>query len=80
MAFEVHVDEMKCKGCEECIEICTANVFDMREGKSVPVRQQECLGCRSCVEICKEQALTVKELQPEMSETARMLLRDWLRD
>lgn len=78
MAFEVIVDSKKCKGCEECLEVCTVGVFEMREGKSVPVKVKECLGCQSCVEICKERAITVRELEPEMSEIARMLLKDIL--
>ena len=33
MAFKVAVDGEKCKGCEDCIEVCTVNVFEMQEGK-----------------------------------------------
>jgi NAD-dependent dihydropyrimidine dehydrogenase PreA subunit len=50
----------------------------MQGGKSVPVNIKECLGCQSCVEVCKEKAITVEELEVEMSETARSLLRDIL--
>jgi len=78
MAFRVVVDEQKCNGCEECLETCTVNVFEMKEGKSTPAHEEECIGCRSCVEVCKENAITVEELQPEMSETARLLLKDIL--
>jgi NAD-dependent dihydropyrimidine dehydrogenase PreA subunit len=78
MAFEVIVDREKCKGCEECLEVCTVEVFEMKEGKSIPVNVKECLGCQSCVEACKEMAITVKELETEMSEIARMLLKDIL--
>jgi len=78
MAFEVMVDAEKCKGCEECIEICTAEVLEMQEGKSVPVNVIDCLGCGSCVEVCKEKAITVKELEVEISETTRLLLKDLL--
>ncbi len=80
MAFEVMVDAEKCKGCEECIEICTTKVFEMQEGKSVPVNVIDCLGCGSCVEVCKEKAITVKELEVEISETTRLLLKDLLSD
>ncbi len=80
MAFQVIVDSEKCKGCEDCLEACTVNVFEMREGKSIPVHEEECIGCRSCMEVCKEKAITVEELQPKMSETARFLLREILRD
>jgi len=76
MAFEVIIDKEKCKGCEECLEICTVKVFEMQENKSVPVNVKDCLGCQSCVEVCKEEAILVKELETEMSEIARMLLKD----
>ncbi len=76
MAFEVAVDQEKCKGCEECIEVCTVKVFQMQKGKSIPINVKECLGCGSCVEVCKEEAVTVKELEVEISETTRLLLRD----
>ena len=80
MAFEVIVDRKKCTGCEECIDICTVRVLEMHEGKSLPVNVKECLGCQNCVEVCKEKAIVVKELEVEMSETTRLLLRDLLSD
>ena len=78
MAFQVAVDEEKCKGCEDCLEVCTASVFEMKEGKSVPVKVEVCLGCGSCVEVCKEKAVTVEELNPDLSDIARSLLGDIL--
>jgi NAD-dependent dihydropyrimidine dehydrogenase PreA subunit len=78
MAFRVAVDKDKCKGCEECVEVCTAKVFEMQGGKSVPVNDEKCLGCESCREVCEEKAIRVVELQSDLSETARSLLRDIL--
>ena len=78
MAFQVLVDGEKCKGCEDCLEVCTVSVFEMKEGKSVPANGKECLGCGSCVEVCKEKAITVEELNPDLSEIARSLLGDIL--
>lgn len=80
MAFEVIINKEKCIGCEECLETCTVNVFELQENKSVPVNVKECLGCQSCVEVCKEKAITVKELEVEISETTRLLLKDLLSD
>ncbi len=80
MAFEVIVDEEKCKGCEECIEICSPKVLRMREGKSVPVNRADCFGCGSCAEVCKEKAIMVRELEVEISETTRLLLKDLFSD
>jgi len=80
MVFEVTVDKAKCTGCEECIEVCTVKVLEMKDGKCIPIDVKECIGCRSCVEVCKEKAITVKELEVEMSEMTRFLLRDLLSD
>jgi NAD-dependent dihydropyrimidine dehydrogenase PreA subunit len=78
MAFKVAVEREKCKGCEDCVEVCTASVFEIREGKSLPVNVKECLGCGSCVETCKEKAVTIEELESDLSEIARSLLGDIL--
>jgi len=78
MAFKVAVDGEKCKGCEDCLEVCTTGVFEIKEGKSVAMSVKECLGCGSCVEVCKEKAISVEELKSDLSETARSLLGDIL--
>jgi NAD-dependent dihydropyrimidine dehydrogenase PreA subunit len=61
MAFNPTVEEEKCVGCEECVDVCPVEVFEMQDGKSVPVNAEECLGCESCVEVCSEGAITVEE-------------------
>ena len=78
MAFKVEVERERCKGCEDCLEVCTTGVFEMKEGKSVPVIIEACLGCGSCVEVCKEKAIRVEELKPDLSDIARSLLGDIL--
>jgi NAD-dependent dihydropyrimidine dehydrogenase PreA subunit len=78
MAYRVTVDSEKCKGCEECVEVCTVNVFEMEDGKSRVVKDDECIGCRNCMDVCKEKAIVVEELETEMSEMARLLLREIL--
>ena len=61
MSFSPIVDVDKCVGCEECELICPIEVFEMQDGKSVPVRPEECLGCENCVQICEEGAIVVEE-------------------
>lgn len=60
--FEVVVDKDKCTGCEECVNACPAQVFEVEDGKSEPVEVDECLGCETCVEVCPEGAITVTEV------------------
>ncbi|MGE4519354.1 MAG: ATP-binding protein [Desulfobacteraceae bacterium] len=62
MSFNPIVDEDKCTGCEECVDICPVDVYEIVDGKSKPVNAEECVGCDSCVEVCPEGAITVEEL------------------
>ena len=61
MGYEVIVDADKCEGCEECVEVCPVDVYEMQDGKSVVIAGEECLGCESCVEVCDQEAITINE-------------------
>ncbi|WP_287153566.1 4Fe-4S binding protein [Candidatus Solincola tengchongensis] len=64
-ARRIEVDEGRCIGCWECVELCPQTegtqypVFE--RGEKVPrvVNPQSCLGCLTCVENCRSLALTV---------------------
>ena len=57
MAYTPTVDESKCVGCEECVEVCPVEVFEMQNEKSVPVNADECSGCETCLERCQMEAV-----------------------
>ena len=61
MAFDVIIDQEKCEGCEEFVDVCPVEVFEMEESKSSPVNADECLSYESCVEVCEPGAITVEE-------------------
>ena len=61
MGFNVSLDAEKCTGCEECVDVCPTEVFEMKDEKSVIVEADECLGCESCVEVCESDAIAVEE-------------------
>ena len=53
MAYTPTVDQDKCVGCGECVDVCPAEVYELQDGKS--------LGCESCVEVCQQSAITITE-------------------
>lgn len=61
MSYTPIVDEIKCTGCEECVDICPVDVFTMDGGRSKPSQPEECVGCESCLEICPEEAIVLEE-------------------
>jgi DNA-directed RNA polymerase subunit D len=59
MIPHVEVDPKKCEGCEECVEACFRQVFEMQDNKAVVVDEMNCTLCNLCVETCDVQAITV---------------------
>ncbi|MFO8090730.1 MAG: 4Fe-4S binding protein [Desulfatiglandaceae bacterium] len=62
MGYKPEVDEEKCVGCGECVDVCPVDVYELQDEKSVPVNAEECIGCESCVEVCEHDAITVTEV------------------
>ncbi|MCS7120692.1 MAG: 4Fe-4S binding protein [Nitrososphaerota archaeon] len=58
---EIKVDAEKCTGCGTCVDTCPVGVYEIRNGKSVPVKVDECLICRACETQCPENAIQVIE-------------------
>jgi len=60
--YKIEVDEEKCIGCGDCVDMCPVDVYEMQDEKSVPVNAEECTGCESCLEACEQEAITVTEV------------------
>ncbi len=61
MGWNVAVDQDKCTGCSECVDVCPVQVYELQDNKSAVINEDECLGCESCVEVCEVSAITVDE-------------------
>jgi ferredoxin len=60
--YQVTVDNEKCDGCEECVNICPNEVFVLVDEKSDPSGGGECDFCESCTGVCPTDAITITEL------------------
>ncbi|MBC8412554.1 4Fe-4S binding protein [bacterium] len=60
--IDVQVDAEKCDGCEECVNLCPAEVFQMVDSKSDPYQADDCANCLTCVESCPQTAITIAEM------------------
>lgn len=60
--YQIDVDEEKCIGCGECVEVCPSDVYEIQDEKSVVVNEEECVGCESCLDVCEQEAITLNEI------------------
>ena len=51
------IDKDKCTGCGNCITICGADVFEIRDKKAIVVNMRECLECGNCEVVCQADAI-----------------------
>ena len=51
------VDQDKCSGCGNCVEICPSEVYQMEEDKSNPIYPEECIECWACVNHCPAESI-----------------------
>jgi len=59
--WNITVDKEKCNGCGECVEGCPGEVYELVDGKAMPVNLDECHGCHTCEALCAAEAITVED-------------------
>jgi len=55
------VDQDKCLGCGNCVEICPSEVYQMEEDKSNPIYPEECIECWACVNQCPAESIQLTD-------------------
>ncbi len=55
--FTIEVDEEKCIGAGECVNVCPVNVYDLVDGKTKANRVDDCIECCACVDACPTKAI-----------------------
>ena len=53
----IEIDEDKCIGTGECMNVCPTNVFDLVDGKSHAIRIDDYIECCACVDVCPVEAI-----------------------
>jgi ferredoxin len=53
----ITVDRDACTGCGDCVRVCLASVFRLREGKAEVARLERCMECAACFFVCEPGAV-----------------------
>ena len=56
----LRLDQVKCKNCGTCLEVCPHGVFTMNAGKVVIGNRDFCMECGACSRNCPLEAVTVQ--------------------
>lgn len=65
MKYKLSIDQHKCNGCENCIQICKNNVLRKINGKVHVLNEQHCDVLGECIQGCPMNAI---HLQPKIKE------------
>jgi len=55
----VHVNDDKCIGCGECVDICPNGALEMKDGLSTWAHPDLCEECGLCETVCPQEAITM---------------------
>jgi NAD-dependent dihydropyrimidine dehydrogenase PreA subunit len=52
LAFMPMIDQNRCTGCRECVQVCPTGALEQRWGKAALVFPEQCTYCTACEDIC----------------------------
>ncbi|MFX0004346.1 MAG: DUF362 domain-containing protein [Candidatus Hodarchaeota archaeon] len=53
----IKIDEAKCTGCSNCVNVCLAGCFEIVEKRAKVKTLEKCMECASCWYVCPEDAI-----------------------
>lgn len=53
----IEIDEDKCTGAGECVQVCPTTVFEIIDEKSHATNVADCIECCACVDTCPTKAI-----------------------
>jgi DNA-directed RNA polymerase subunit D len=56
----VKIDQTKCDGCGNCVDICPKKVFKKTNDKVKVANETECILCEDCIEACDKNPSAIK--------------------
>ncbi|MBU2488199.1 MAG: 4Fe-4S binding protein [Proteobacteria bacterium] len=71
----LRVDEEKCVGCGDCLEVCPHGVLKVEKGKATAVDHDACMECGACAKNCPAGAIS---LTPGVG-CAAYIIQTWLK-
>jgi ferredoxin len=66
--YTVEMDKQKCSLCQVCFSFCSRDVFTLLD-TALKIDHDKCVNCKYCTDICQENAIQIKSIIKEKSET-----------
>lgn len=54
----IKIDESKCVGCGNCVEVCPFGTLKIRAGKATVEHPDNCRECGACINACPNGAIS----------------------
>jgi 2-oxoglutarate ferredoxin oxidoreductase subunit delta len=75
MSLKHRIDNVRCKGCGLCVEVCPKKVLEISRKVNTkgynPVfqaRPEDCIKCTACCIMCPDVAITIDGTEDERAE------------